>query len=73
MDQSKLVHHIQEFGSFVIGAAFSSALSYGVGLGNWLRTIQPLFLLVVIIWVGVWFYFARIKRVTYRGRENLPQ
>ncbi len=67
MNQSKLVHRIQELGSFVIGAALSSALSFGVGLGDWLRTIQPLFLLAVMTWVNVWFYLARIKRVARRG------
>lgn len=65
MNQSTLVHRIQEVGSFVIGAAFSSVLSYGVGLGNWLRTIQPLFIALAIVLLGIWFYLALIKRVTY--------
>jgi hypothetical protein len=67
MQQSKLVHRIQELSSFLIGAVFSSVLSYGVGLGDWLRTIEPLFIALIIVFLGVWFYLACIKRVTYRG------
>jgi hypothetical protein len=58
---------IHGLGTFLIGAAFSSAISYDLGLGDWLRKTDPLFIVVVVNLLGVWFYLAKIQLVRRRG------
>ena len=66
MNNGKLTRLIQGAGTFLIGIAFSSALSYDFGLGDWLRKTEPLFMAVVVILLGILFYLSKTKRVSQR-------
>ena len=66
MNDNKLTRLIQGIGTFLIGMAFSSTLSYDFGLGDWLHKSEPLFMVVVVLLLGVLLYLSRRKQTTRR-------